>query len=150
MKKIGIGLLVVCGVLSTSAMARKVFVPERMTEAQQETYCAKQSAPAVQPSDFCITREAKKTERNVDQLYKNIVGSLMGGPLGTQSKQRLDALSLSQRTWSAYRDAQCALDRTVRGSDGGPVFVYQDCRLKQAQEREQALRATFVANGVRS
>ncbi len=102
-----------------------------------------QDSMTPQEQDVCIQTAVQNADREIDKLFHLVERGLKGGatdPMLTLFPQKQRALLASQRTWKAYRDAQCLAVSASYGAGSGAAAGYGFCMFELSQERIKFLR----------
>jgi uncharacterized protein YecT (DUF1311 family) len=86
---------------------------------------------------FCMSRELKESDTRLNVVYRTLMRALEK-PQGLQS---------AQRTWIAFRDAECKFRNEAMQGGSGYNFSVDLCLMELTEERITALEAVRPCNG---
>ena len=82
----------------------------------------------------CAAQQNRAADKELNSLYQHIAGRLKGSP---DSKK---ALITAQRTWIAFRDAECSFSASaVKGGSVYPL-VYSNCLTDLTKSRVETFK----------
>ena len=89
----------------------------------------------------CAALDFEKADKELNKVWPKIKSDAQGNDQGTAKTDYVDALLASQRTWIAFRDAQCKLQGfEMHGGSGEPMLVY-GCQAEMTKERIKQLQS---------
>ncbi|CAK9888702.1 MULTISPECIES: lysozyme inhibitor LprI family protein [Pseudomonas] len=88
----------------------------------------------------CMQRSLKKSDRQLNQLYQELVTRFKDEGASPGRPTQDVALKKAQRTWIAFRDASCELETYESVGGSGYATIHTHCLLKQTQARVQYLK----------
>ena len=88
----------------------------------------------------CATLDYEKADKELNQIWPKLKSDAQGSDEGTGKSEYLDALLASQRTWIAFRDAECTWQGFEMHGGSGEPMLYYGCLARLTQQRIKQLQ----------
>jgi uncharacterized protein YecT (DUF1311 family) len=141
----GLRALLFCSVLFAGVASSALVAQRALAEEEPKVDCA--NAQATYELNFCANKDFEKADAELNKVYKQALAHV-GESAGTAPYDRKSweaALRASQRTWVAFRDADCK-DLTAMEWQGGTGGTAAElgCMTQLTSARAKDLRDRYV------
>jgi uncharacterized protein YecT (DUF1311 family) len=140
----GLRALLFCSILFAGAASGVILAPRAMAEEEPKVDCA--NATSTYEMNFCANKDFEKADAELNKVYKQALAHVEknAGSPPYDRKAWEAALRASQRTWVAFRDADCK-DLTAmewQGGTGG-TSAEMGCMTQLTTARTKDLRERY-------
>jgi len=106
--------------------------------------CLSKAGDNADPRDACVKAETVHQDKLLNEAYTRLLAKL--------NARQKEALTLSERAWIKFRDAECDFQGAV--DIGGPLGIQvqaanearAECLLKQTHLRAEALKESYAVS----
>ncbi|MGR3661813.1 MAG: lysozyme inhibitor LprI family protein [Paracoccaceae bacterium] len=106
--------------------------------ADPSSECGISNASQVDIAD-CVQAIEKSVDKVVDMALGYAMESAQELDATTGRDDAVPALTASQKTWGAFRDAQCDFVGSTFGGGSGTGIAISSCRIELGRQREASL-----------
>jgi uncharacterized protein YecT (DUF1311 family) len=103
-------------------------------------------------AENCAKGEFEKTEGELTTLYQKLLTDFQNFEKKAQAqdkelaesyKRNAENLQVSQKAWTAYRDANCKAEKESDTNDGNNTFTDLNCRQRMTEDRVEDLKLIY-------
>lgn len=88
----------------------------------------------------CAALDYEKADKELNQIWPKLKSDAEGNDDGTGKSEYADALLASQRTWIAFRDAECTWQGFEMHGGSGEPMLYYGCLARLTEQRIKQLQ----------
>ena len=94
-----------------------------------------------QSMNQCAAQDFEMADKALNKVWPKIKSDAQGNDEGTGKHEYTDALLASQRTWIAFRDAQCTLQGFEMHGGSGEALLLYGCKAEMTKARIKQLQS---------